>query len=287
MGAGKSTVGPLLARALGAEFVDLDAALERETGMRIAEIFRSRGEATFRRLEADLVRRLVGHEARGVFALGGGTVEDVETRAFLLERGVLVTLTAPVEELVARASREDHGVIHRPLLAGDAPALALARIVERRAEAYAEAHRVIDTSQLPPAEVAHAVAARLGRDEASVVVRLGRRSHRVVILDGALRALEDELAALAPSRIVLVTDANVRGIAERSIAPAASLAPLEPRGARAWRGREDARVGRARVGRGARRGGRPRRGGRGVRRRRRGDGAGFAAATLLRGLRVV
>ena len=289
MGAGKSTVGPWLARELGCAFVDLDASVERETGMRIAEIFRTRGESSFRRLEADVVRRLVGHEARGVFALGGGTVEDPATRAFLLDRGVLVTLTAPAEALLARA-RRDSGApgASRPLLAGEAPLEALARILERRADAYAEAHRVLDTSRASPEEIAHAIAAYLPQDERSLCVRLGRRSHRVVVLPGAARGLGrelEELAGGAPSRLIVVTDANVRALAERWLAPVALPATwvvLEPGESnktlaaveRVWNAALEAHADRRAVVVAV---------GGGVV----GDLAGFAAATLLRGVRFV
>lgn len=289
MGAGKSTVGPLLAAELGCAFVDLDASIERETGMRISEIFRSRGEATFRRLEADVVRRLVGHEARGVFALGGGTVEDPDTRAFLLDRGVLVTLTAPLETLVARATRGGGGAASsRPLLAGDAPSVALARILERRADAYGEAHRVLDTSTASPVDVARTIARHLPRDERSLCVRLGRRSHRVVVARGAAAELGGELPSLAggaPSRLVVVTDSNVRPLAERwlgGVVLPVTWVELEPGELhkrlasveRIWDAALAAHVDRralvVAVGGGVV-----------------GDLAGFAAATLLRGVRFV
>ncbi|MBX7195286.1 MAG: 3-dehydroquinate synthase [Sandaracinaceae bacterium] len=285
MGAGKSTVGPLLASAIGATFVDLDTSLERETGMRIAEIFRSRGEATFRRLEADVVRRLVAHERRGVFALGGGTVEDPETRAFLLDRGVLVTLSAPLASLVSRTTSDPRSPTSRPLLAGDAPSAALARILERRADAYAEAHRVIDTSEGGPEEIAARIARWLPLDERSICVQLGRRSHRVVIARGALASLGDELAALEPSRLVIVTDANVRAEAARWLSSTTTpmtwveLAPGEANKSiasieRIWDAAIEAHVDRRAVVVAV---------GGGVV----GDLAGFAAATLLRGVRVV
>jgi shikimate kinase/3-dehydroquinate synthase len=286
MGAGKSTIGPLLAAELGCAFVDLDASIERETGMRIAEIFRSRGEATFRRLEADVVRRLVGHDARGVFALGGGTVEDPDTRAFLLDRGVLVTLTAPLDTLLARATSE--GATSRPLLAGDAPRAALARILERRRDAYGEAHRVLDTSSAPPDELARTIARHLPRDERSLCVRLGRRSHRIVVSRGAAAELGVELLGLeggVPSRFVVVTDTHVRALAERWMAPIelpttwVELAPGELHKSlasveRIWDAALGAHVDRralvVAIGGGVV-----------------GDLAGFAAATLLRGVRFV
>jgi shikimate kinase/3-dehydroquinate synthase len=285
MGAGKSTVGPLVAAALGRPFVDLDASIERETGMRIAEIFRSRGEATFRRLEADVVRRLVGHEEPGVFALGGGTVEDPETRAFLLDRGVVVTLSAPLEVLLERAMRDPHHAHGRPLLAGDAPGAALARILERRRDAYAEAHRTVDTSRVPAEEVARELAESFADDAASILVRLGARSYRVVVRAGASRSLGRELARLGASRAVVVTDRNVRPFADAcasGLGLPTTWVELEPgeqhKGLaaieRIWDAALDARADRdvvvVAIGGGVV-----------------GDLAGFAAATLLRGARVV
>ncbi len=289
MGAGKSTVGPRLAELLGRTFLDLDEAIERETGMHVAEIFRSRGEASFRRLEADVVRRLVAHPVPGVFALGGGAVEDAETRAFLLDRGVLVTLRAPLETLLARAASDPGSPRTRPLLGASpmdgAASAALAKILERRLDAYAEAHRVIDTSDRTPDEIARSIALTLPRDSRSVVVRLGRRSHRVAIARGAAAALGDELDALDASTVIVVTDTNVRPLAERWLAPIVrrkiwvELAPGEADKTlasvqRIWDAALEAHVDRraviVAVGGGVV-----------------GDMAGFAAATLLRGVRVV
>ncbi|MBN8616719.1 MAG: 3-dehydroquinate synthase [Deltaproteobacteria bacterium] len=289
MGAGKSTVGPRLAALLGRSFVDLDAAIATETGLHVAEIFRSKGEATFRRLEADVARRLIGHDVPSVFALGGGTVEDADTRARLLDRGVLITLSAPLDTLLDRAARDPSSPVSRPLLGahpGDPQAReALARILERRAPAYAEAHRVIDTASATPDEIARTIASSLDHDARSVVVRLGARSHRVVIADGAASSLANELEVLDASSVVVVTDANVRELAERWAAPiqrsvtwvelpageaAKTIHSIE----RIWDVALAARIDRGAVVVAI---------GGGVV----GDMAGFAAATLLRGLRVV
>src|SRR5688572_27406814 len=72
-GAGKSTVGPLLARRLGWRFLDLDPLIEAEAGLPIAQIFEQKGEAEFRRLETELTGRLAS-EPDLVLAPGGGWI---------------------------------------------------------------------------------------------------------------------------------------------------------------------------------------------------------------------
>src|SRR6185295_10159790 len=75
MGSGKSTVGPMLAEQMGWEFVDLDAAIEQANGVAITEIFATRGEEEFRRIEHEALREQVRAAERGrprVVALGGG-----------------------------------------------------------------------------------------------------------------------------------------------------------------------------------------------------------------------
>src|SRR6202522_1413911 len=83
MGAGKSTVGPILARELGWKFVDLDHVIETSSQRTVAEIFRDYGEADFRRRERDAVFTLIGQEDI-VLALGGGAVEDDTSRSVLI-----------------------------------------------------------------------------------------------------------------------------------------------------------------------------------------------------------
>ena len=78
-GSGKSSVGRLLARRLGWEFIDTDEEVERTSGRRIYHIFAIDGEATFRRFEVDAVKRAIGRSNR-VVAVGGGAVMDPANR---------------------------------------------------------------------------------------------------------------------------------------------------------------------------------------------------------------
>ena len=82
MGAGKSTVGRLVADALGRPFVDSDAAIEEQAGMEIPEIFSRKGELWFRRMEERIIRDILAGEP-GVLALGGGALGRERTRGLL------------------------------------------------------------------------------------------------------------------------------------------------------------------------------------------------------------
>jgi shikimate kinase len=152
MGAGKSTVGAILARQLGWRFIDLDDVIATSSERTVAEIFREHGEADFRRRERQAVEQL-NHEEQIVLALGGGAIEDESTRSLLIHppENCLVFLHAPLQELLARCTVE--GKV-RPLLA--APESLSARH-DRRLPYYRTAHLTVATNGLAPQAVADRV----------------------------------------------------------------------------------------------------------------------------------
>lgn len=151
-GAGKSTVGPLLARRLGRSFVDVDRLVEAAAGCSIREIFAREGEAAFRSRERAAVIDALARRSPAVVALGGGALEDDATLAAALAQN-LVWLDAPVHVLVPRVDGS------RPLLAGDAETR-LAALAEKRAPRFRQAHAVVDATR-PPAKVVDAIAAAM------------------------------------------------------------------------------------------------------------------------------
>jgi shikimate kinase len=156
MGAGKSTVGAILARDLGWRFIDLDQVIEANSQRTVAEIFRDYGEAEFRERERQAVQQLNGEE-KIVLALGGGTVEDDSTRSLLIHSpgNCLVFLHAELHELLARCTV---GGKTRPLLA--APEAMESRHTQRLPH-YREAHVTVTTTGLAPQDVADRVLARV------------------------------------------------------------------------------------------------------------------------------
>ncbi len=141
MGAGKSSVGRLLAKRLGKTFVDCDHELESRTGVRIPVIFEIEGETGFRAREATLIAELTARD-NIVLATGGGAVLSAENRALLARRGCVVYLRAAVDELWRRTRHDKN----RPLLQTGDPRARLAELLAVREPLYEEvAHVVVET----------------------------------------------------------------------------------------------------------------------------------------------
>ena len=144
MGAGKSTVGRLLADKLHYEFVDSDHQIEARTGATIPMIFDIEGEAGFRDREEAMIDELT-QQSLTVLATGGGAVERELNRQHLLSRGFVVYLQSSVESLIQRTKHDRS----RPLLQTENPEQVLRDLMERREPWYLEtADLVIATQQV-------------------------------------------------------------------------------------------------------------------------------------------
>lgn len=150
MGAGKSTVGRIVAERLGWPFVDTDALIESRAGCTIAELFAGQGEPAFRALEAAVCQE-AAHLADHVIALGGGALLHPQTRAVYEAQTLLIALRCDLEAIIARVGDDPA----RPLFAADRARLA--DLFAARAAHYASLPRQIDTTFRTPAQVAEEV----------------------------------------------------------------------------------------------------------------------------------
>lgn len=142
MCSGKTTVGKMLADRVGWDFVDVDSEIEREQQTTIATIFESRGEPEFRRVETQVLRKLVSQVERGmpaVLALGGGAFVREENFEMLENNGISLWLDCSFEAIVQRLETEANGV--RPL-ARDPEGLR--RLYEARRPGYSRADYRVD-----------------------------------------------------------------------------------------------------------------------------------------------
>lgn len=153
MGAGKSTVGALLARKLNMEFVDLDEEISRDAGMSVEEIFARQGEDGFRDRESRVLRRELEGEGR-IIACGGGIVLRPGNVELLRERCTVFYLRAGKETVLGRVG----GGEGRPLLAEGRLPERVEELMSLREEIYRRAaHFVVDTDGREPEEIAEEI----------------------------------------------------------------------------------------------------------------------------------
>jgi len=156
-GAGKSTVGPLVAERVGVPFVELDSCIEAASGLSLGEIFQMHGESYYRTTERSELARLFAGEPC-IIAVGGGIVSDAASYESLQSRARTGWL---------RAAPEDHW--HRVIAQGDTRPMAdneqafldLRRILAEREPLYRQADVVVDTSAYPLDEVVDEVVSSL------------------------------------------------------------------------------------------------------------------------------
>lgn len=161
MGAGKTTTGRALARALGLDFVDSDREIEARSGVDIPTIFDFEGEAGFRQRERAMIDELTGHDGI-VLATGGGVVIDPDNRRHLASRGFVIYLATPVDEQMRRTERDRQ----RPLLQGTDRRATLERLQQERDPLYREiADLVVDTTGGRRRKTVDRILARLTGDD--------------------------------------------------------------------------------------------------------------------------
>lgn len=179
MGAGKSSVGLLLAARIGWRFFDADRQIESEIGLTISDIFRRHGEAFFRASEAEIIGKL-SSESRTILALGGGALETPSTLSLLLGSPAtcIIFLDAPSETLLERCRQQQasasseradasetaglESAVVRPLLAElqNDPGRFEQKLAARLPQ-YRKAHLTVSTANATTEEVADQILSRI------------------------------------------------------------------------------------------------------------------------------
>ena len=164
MGSGKTTIGQLLAKRLGLQFVDADHELEKRTGVSIATIFEIEGEAAFRSREAALIDELTMRD-NIVLGTGGGAVLDSGSRSALKTRGITFYLHSSPETSFERLRRNRD----RPLLLVSDPLGKLKQLYESRHSLYLNtAHHTVESYRDRPSAVAAEIETVLSSTPAGV-----------------------------------------------------------------------------------------------------------------------
>jgi shikimate kinase len=160
MGAGKSTLGKLLAQQLSYRFADTDAVIEQAAGQSVSEIFAASGEAAFRELETEVLGQLAAYQ-RMAIATGGGIILQRKNWSYL-RHGIVVWLDVPIEDLCDRLQHDTT----RPILQGVEQGINLRQklqtLLDQRQTLYAQADvRITVGKDEAPEPLAHRVLAEI------------------------------------------------------------------------------------------------------------------------------
>jgi shikimate kinase / 3-dehydroquinate synthase len=214
MGAGKTTVGKLLAKHLGKTFIDSDEEIQRRTGVTIPHIFDVEGEAGFRVRESGVIQDVL-KQGSIVLATGGGAILNLQNRQLMKQNGIVVYLKSNVHDLWQRTRHDQN----RPLLQTGNPRAKLQELHDLRDPLYMEtADLVIQTGKQSVQLLLERLQQKLdelmqmnGNDRAieTLVVGLGERSYPIHIGCGLLNRLELLLPHIPTRRAVIVSNTTV------------------------------------------------------------------------------
>lgn len=163
MGAGKTTVGKVIAKNLGKTFYDTDHVIEQRTGVKIPTIFELEGESGFRKRETAMLEEL-SEQQNIVLATGGGAIVAPENRTILKQHGYVIYLRANVNELYLRTRNDKN----RPLLQNVDVKAKLEQLFHARNPLYTEtADLIVDTGHQPVTVIIQKIEAALNALESS------------------------------------------------------------------------------------------------------------------------
>lgn len=156
-GSGKTCVGRLVAAASRRPLVDTDDLVEAAAGRGISRIFETAGEAEFRRLETDAIRKAVS-ASRQVISIGGGAVMAERNRSLLRAAGTCIWLKASADVLMRRIEADQGSPARRPALTNAAPAEEVRQLLAAREQYYEElANQTLDTEKLDVRQAAERI----------------------------------------------------------------------------------------------------------------------------------
>ena len=227
MGAGKTSIGRRLALRIGLPFRDADAEIEQAAGCTVAELFARFGELAFREGERRVIRRLLAGPPL-VLATGGGAFMDPETRAAIRDGAASIWLRCSLATLVRRTA----GRTHRPLLTMGDPERVLRNLMEQRHPTYAEADIVVQCGEDSPEATTHAVLTALHNHAPPrrVPVRLARQGYEVLVGSRLVARAGALLAPVLPQkRLVVVADETVAALHLPALTASLSEAGFETR----------------------------------------------------------
>ncbi|MEW6171110.1 MAG: shikimate kinase [Candidatus Omnitrophota bacterium] len=147
MGTGKTATAKLIAKTLNRKFLDLDDLITTKEKKSITKIFEEKGEVYFRKVEKEIVKEISAQKDL-IVACGGGVVIDKDNLDNLKKSGVVICLTSTPEIILERTKKFNH----RPLLNVDNPIEKIKELLIKREPFYNQAHYILDTTKLTPAQ---------------------------------------------------------------------------------------------------------------------------------------
>lgn len=221
-GAGKSTIGKLVAHQLGWRFVDMDDAIEHEAGRSIPDIFATDGEPAFRALERDLLAKLISETHVVVSTGGGATCNDAAQHLIADSEGTLtIWLHASAAELLQRVEghQDSSRTTKRPMLDGDDPLARMTSLLEARHGYYGSADVTLPVGNRSEEKTAADLTeiVRLASGTASeVILDTGAVKSQILVGQGIADTLPEIIADRWPKAQALWigVDANVAGTQE-------------------------------------------------------------------------